>query len=172
MDFSTSFYKGAAGTGKTTASIKYLENLSQNTDDGILILIPQKTLATPYYEVSKKINGSPPDIFTIAGLATQMVELFWPTIGQEAGFKNPEATPVFLNLESVGTCSGLHFCLVRSRFYCRTGGIIPRGGSPSSGSALHRFRRSPSCVQSEKGSVVSRRNDTQVVPRSGESTAV
>jgi hypothetical protein len=100
MNFSTSFYKGAAGTGKTTASIKYLETLSQNTDDRILILIPQKTLGKSYYEVSKKINGSPPDIFTIAGLATQMVELFWPTIGEEAGFLNPEATPVFLNLES------------------------------------------------------------------------
>jgi hypothetical protein len=94
------FLHGPAGTGKTTHGVARMFELSANTYDGILVYVPQKTLAGPYYDAIQKLVGNEPDILTIGGLSARMVKLFWPMISGEAGFHHPEDEPTFLNLET------------------------------------------------------------------------
>jgi len=99
------FLEGPAGAGKTTAAVMRLERLvvSEVNSRSILLLLPQRALATPYYR-SLAERGMPdggiPSILTMAGLAQRMVELFWPMIVEEAGFSYPDRPPVFLTLET------------------------------------------------------------------------
>ena len=99
------FLEGPAGCGKTTAGVERALNLLQNGIPGnqILLLVPQRTLAAPYYEVLRS-PGTPPGgmvtILTIGGLARRAVELFWPLIAESAGFAFPGQAPTFLTLES------------------------------------------------------------------------
>ena len=85
------FLNGPAGFGKTTAAISRLEYLLDNkiSPQEILILVPQKTLALPYYRYLNSndfpANGEPV-ILTIGGMARRMVDLFWPMIYEIAGF--------------------------------------------------------------------------------------
>lgn len=99
------FLEGPAGTGKTTAGVQRVLRLINNGQrgDSILVITPQRTLATPYidgfYDLCSA-SGSPITCFTIGGLAQRMVNLFWPLIAQPSGFAHIDAPPTFLTLET------------------------------------------------------------------------
>ena len=99
------FLEGEAGTGKTTAGVARLLHLLQAgvPGDSILVLVPQRTLAQPYVEALKDPHlppGAPVTVLTVGGLARRLVELFWPLVGEAAGFARPDLAPVFLTLET------------------------------------------------------------------------
>ena len=99
------FLEGPAGTGKTTAGVGRLLHLldSRVRARAILVLAPQRTLATPYYEALRCPTvraGGQVTISTVGGLAQQAVDLFWPLIAEEAGFGQPDQPPTFLTLET------------------------------------------------------------------------
>ncbi len=99
------FLEGPAGAGKTTAGVAYLLRMlaSGVSARSILVLVPQRVLATPYYDALRSPDaaaGAQVTIFTIGGLAQRMVDLFWPLIARDAGFAHPERPPVFLTLET------------------------------------------------------------------------
>jgi hypothetical protein len=99
------FLEGPAGTGKTTIGIERMLFLMSAGVPGnsILVLVPQRTLGTPYIEALNTpgvVAGGMVSVVTISGLARRMVELFWPIIAEVAGFSQPEAPPTFLNLET------------------------------------------------------------------------
>lgn len=102
----TIFLEGAAGTGKTTVCIERMLNLLQTGQaaaDSILILVPQRTLAAPYFAALQRPDfpdGGQPRVMTIGSLSAEMVEFFWPLVAAEAGFHQPRTQPTFLNLET------------------------------------------------------------------------
>lgn len=99
------FLEGPAGAGKTTAAVQRLLHLLERRVRGetVLLLLPQRTLATPYEkalrgpEAAAGIYVQP---VTLGGLARRMVDLFWPLVAERAGFAHPDAPPTFLNLEA------------------------------------------------------------------------
>ena len=99
------FLEGPAGTGKTTAGVGRLLHLldSRVRARAILVLAPQRTLATPYYEALRHPTvraGGQVTISTVGGLAQQAVDIFWPLIAEEASFGQPHQPPTFLTLET------------------------------------------------------------------------
>lgn len=99
------FLEGPAGSGKTTTAIFHLKNLQEQgvPAERILILVPQRTLAIPYYSFLRQPNqpaGGQASIVTLSGLAQRMIELFWPLIARDAGFARPDFPPLFLTLET------------------------------------------------------------------------
>ena len=99
------FLCGPAGSGKTTAAIARLENLfgKGSSADSFLILVPQRTLAKPYYDFSlgrKFVFKGEPTILTLGGLAQRMVDLFWPLAAGECGFESTALPPTFLTIET------------------------------------------------------------------------
>ncbi|HUW15412.1 MAG TPA: DEAD/DEAH box helicase family protein, partial [Anaerolineae bacterium] len=99
------FLHGPAGSGKTTAGVARLLHLLAAGVDArsILLLVPQRTLAAPYYAALRRPTidaGGQVTIFTIGGLAQRMVDLFWPLVAGEAGFARPDQPPTFLTLET------------------------------------------------------------------------
>ena len=99
------FLTGYAGTGKTTAAAARLRQmlLAGIPGDQILVLVPQRTLAEPYYLAASDPSlpaGSPIDVATMGGLGQRMIRLFWPLIAAQAGFNKPHEPPVFLTLET------------------------------------------------------------------------
>jgi hypothetical protein len=99
------FAEGAAGTGKTTAAVaRLLHLLDAGVPAGsILVVVPQRTLATPYFDGLRSAPlraGGQVTVLTIGGLARRMVDLFWPLVAREAGFGQPEQPPTFLTLET------------------------------------------------------------------------
>lgn len=98
--------EGIAGSGKTTAGVQRMLHLLDNgvSADSILVYVPQKTLAQPYYDAlreDKNRRGGQVTIHTIGSLALRTVEMFWFMIAQEVGFKKPDDLPNFLSLELV-----------------------------------------------------------------------
>ena len=98
------FLEGPAGTGKTGLAIEHLLNLVNQgvPADSILILVPQRTLAFPYYRCIRDTSfpaGSIPTVVTLGGLAQRMVALFWPLAASLANL-SMERQPVFLTLET------------------------------------------------------------------------
>lgn len=93
------FLEGPAGAGKTTWGCNYLAELLAHPSGGVLLLVPQKILADPYLDVIRDSGGLFEDVFTIGSLAKSMVEMYWPMVSKDAGFKYPELPPTFLNLE-------------------------------------------------------------------------
>jgi hypothetical protein len=99
------FLEGPAGTGKTTVGIERMLYLMSSGISGssMLIFVPQRTLGTPYLDAMNApgvIAGGMPTLLTIGGLAQRMVDLFWPTIAEAAGFSKPENPPTYLTLET------------------------------------------------------------------------
>ncbi len=101
----SAFLEGPAGSGKTTAGVERLLTLLANGVDGqeILVLIPQRTLAFPYYQALESPDlpyGGLPTVATLGGIARRSIELFWPLIAAQAGFQDPNGQPTFLTLET------------------------------------------------------------------------
>ena len=99
------FLSGPAGYGKTTVGTgRLLRLLGSGVEaDSILVLTPQRTLQTPYEAALRSPQVGPGSLATLAtvgGLARRMVELFWPLVGEAAGFAHPDRPPVFLTLET------------------------------------------------------------------------
>jgi len=99
------YVEGPSGAGKSTAAAARLQAMIESGIPGhsILMLVPQRTLAYPYYEVMSQPvlpAGSLPDVFTLGGLARRLVDLFWPMLARDAGFAHPDRPPVFLNVET------------------------------------------------------------------------
>jgi hypothetical protein len=99
------FLQGAAGCGKTTAAVQRLLHLLQAgvPARNILVLAPQRTLASPYTDALRRPTvrpGGQVTVSTVGGLAQRMVELFWPLVAAQAGFSLPEKPPTFLTLET------------------------------------------------------------------------
>ena len=99
------FLEGPAGAGKTTAGVERLLHLLDSgvPAGSILVIVPQRTLAVPYYDALRRAvvcAGGQVAIYTIGGLAQRMVDLYWPLVAQEAGFAHPDQPPTFLTLET------------------------------------------------------------------------
>jgi hypothetical protein len=99
------FLEGPAGTGKTTAGVARMRHLitSGLSADTLLVIVPQRTLAQPYYDALHQPDmpsGGVVDVATVGGLARRMVDLFWPLVAEEAGFGRPDERPTFLTLET------------------------------------------------------------------------
>jgi hypothetical protein len=99
------FLEGPASTGKTTAAVARLLHLLESgvPGDAILVVVPQRTLATPYYDALRRASvpaGGQVTILTVGGLAQRTVDLFWPLVVEDAGFGHPEGGPTFLTLET------------------------------------------------------------------------
>ena len=99
------FLAGPAGAGKTTAGVGRLLHLLESgvPADSILIITPQRTLASPYYDALRRSTvraGGQVTVLTVGGLAQRTVDLFWPLVAEEAGFGHPEDAPAFLTLET------------------------------------------------------------------------
>lgn len=100
----TIFLEGDYGTGKTTAAIERVKNLIRDgvPPDSILIIVPQAALALPYRDAlrrSRAVKGATVHTTTMAGLAANLVDLFWPLVADSVGFANPLDRPHFLSLE-------------------------------------------------------------------------
>lgn len=99
------FLSGPAGSGKTTAgTARALQWIQAGIPaEEILILVPQRSLALPYYEALRDPAlppGGVSDILTFGGLGQRLIALFWPLIAEEAGFQHPDRPPSFLTLET------------------------------------------------------------------------
>ncbi len=99
------FLEGPAGAGKTTAGVARLLHLIEAgvPADAILVIVPQRTLASPYYEALRRATvraGGEVTVSTVGGLAQRTVDLFWPLVVEEGGFGHPEDPPTFLTLET------------------------------------------------------------------------
>ena len=100
------FLYGPAGTGKTTAAVARLLHLLDDAGvpgSEILVLVPQRTLALPFYDALNAPDrppGAPVMVSTLGGLAQRAVELFWPLVAEAHGFADPALRPVFLSLEA------------------------------------------------------------------------
>ena len=95
------FLEGNSGCGKTTAAVGRLSGILETTSQGseILVLIPTRTLAKPYYAIHSS-KGIRPLILTYNGFIQRSLETFWPLVSEKAGFSFPEKAPCFLTIES------------------------------------------------------------------------
>ena len=97
---------GPFGSGKTTLAIervRWLLGQERIRGDDIIVLTPQRTLAQPYHEALRQADlppGPPVRMTTLAGLARDAVQLYWPLLSNAAGFIDPSREPTFLNLET------------------------------------------------------------------------
>jgi hypothetical protein len=99
------FLEGPAGAGKTTVGVERMLHLMAQgvRGDSILVLLPQRNLAGPYYEALSNpglVAGGAVEVLTLGGLVQKMVALFWPLVADQAGFSQPDRAPTFLNLET------------------------------------------------------------------------
>lgn len=99
------FLEGPAGCGKTTACVERLLYLLEHdvAGDSIIVIVPQRTLGTPYINALRTPGvtaGGRVSVLTMWGIARQMLLLFWPLIGEKAGFAHPEDQPSFLTMET------------------------------------------------------------------------
>ncbi len=100
------FLSGAAGTGKTTVGVRRLRHWIDTgiPAHSILVLVPQKRLALPYYaEIRnpRRRAGAEVTIATLGSLSYQIVNLFWPLIAEQLSQHDPFRHPKFLSSELV-----------------------------------------------------------------------
>jgi hypothetical protein len=101
----TIFLSGPPGSGKTTLAVRRLRYLLEEgvPAEQMLILVPQRTLAAPYYDALHSVDspaGGAVDVATIGGLARRTLDLFWPLVAGKVGFAQPDHPPRFLTLET------------------------------------------------------------------------
>ena len=101
----TMLVEGPFGAGKTSFAVKMLLTWLEAgvPPERILVLLPQRTLAEPYERALRSPARGPMgsvDIRTVAGVARESVALYWPLVAGEAGFREPERRPRFLNIET------------------------------------------------------------------------
>jgi hypothetical protein len=100
------FLSGPHGSGKTTLAlerVRWLLRQERVRGDDILVLVPQRTLGNPYTNALRSEQtpaGPPVQVTTVAGLARNAVELYWPLLASGAGFSDPQREPTFLDLET------------------------------------------------------------------------
>jgi len=97
---------GPFGSGKTALAIervRWLLAQERTRGDDILVVVPQRTLAQPYYDALRGSDappGPPVRVTTLAGLARNALELYWPLLASAAEFEDAKREPTFLNLET------------------------------------------------------------------------
>jgi superfamily I DNA/RNA helicase len=101
----TIFLSGPPGCGKTTLGVQRLQHLLAQGVPGeqILILVPQRTLGSPYYDALQAADapaGGMVTVATVGGIARRTIELFWPLVAGPAGFARPDYPARFLTLET------------------------------------------------------------------------
>jgi hypothetical protein len=99
------FLSGLPGSGKTTLAVHRLRSLLEVgvPAEQVLVLVPQRTLAQPYFDAVRSADlpaGGTVDVVTLGGLARRALDLFWPLVGETAGFAEPDRPPRFLTLET------------------------------------------------------------------------
>lgn len=96
------FLEGFSGTGKSTAGVAYMERLLSlsRVPESILVLVPQRSLGRPYSEAVRSPATPQVSILTMYGLARRSIDLFWPLVGEAAGFARPDEPPTFLTIET------------------------------------------------------------------------
>ncbi len=105
------FLSGPFGCGKSTLAVervRWLIRQERVRGDDILILVPQRTLAQTYYTALRSADlppGTGPQVTTVAGLARNAVQLYWPLLTADGGFPDDgnsgaKREPTFLNLET------------------------------------------------------------------------
>jgi len=104
-DGETLFVHGPAGAGKSAALRQRLLYLLAQPlrGESILVLVPDRAGRFALERDLAAARLGPhgrPVINTYYGLARQMVDLFWPAIAGQAGFRAPTSEPTFLTYES------------------------------------------------------------------------
>lgn len=98
------FLHGEAGTGKTTvATNRLIRLLEESSNDQVLVLTPQRSMASIYQQNisdNKQVNPSHVSLLTMGSLVRRMVSLFWPLFSENSGFHWPYRPPQFLTLET------------------------------------------------------------------------
>jgi hypothetical protein len=102
---STIFLEGLAGSGKTTSSVLHLRKLIESgvSGDEIIVFVPQRNLAEPYYTLIEQptiARNGIVTVITLDGLAQRLIDLFWPLVSEKAGFASPNQFPTYLTLET------------------------------------------------------------------------
>jgi hypothetical protein len=97
--------EGPAGTGKTTTAVQRLLQMVHGgvPAESILILVPQRSLGSPYAQVLRQPElppGGIANVVTLGGLGQRLIDLFWPMIARASGFAQPDRPPTFLTLET------------------------------------------------------------------------
>lgn len=100
------FLRGPAGVGKTTVGVQRLRHLLATgvSAHSILVLVPQKRLALPYYTElrnPRRLAGANVTVATLGSLAQQVVNLFWPLTIEKLGQTEPFRRPLFLSQELI-----------------------------------------------------------------------
>ncbi|MEZ4614139.1 MAG: hypothetical protein R2867_01305 [Caldilineaceae bacterium] len=94
------FLTGPFGSGKTTWPLNESAGCWRKNGwrgDDILVLTPQRTLAEPFIRPCSATmpSGAPVRVTTLAGLARQAVELYWPLLATVADFADARREPTF-----------------------------------------------------------------------------
>src|SRR5215212_10173404 len=100
------FLSGWAGTGKTTVGVGRLRHLIDSgvPAHSILVLVPQKRLALPFYNEirnPRRKAGSEATVATLGSLSHQIVNLFWPLIAGKLSQNDLYRRPAFLSSELI-----------------------------------------------------------------------
>lgn len=100
------FLSGWAGTGKTTVGVRRLRHLIDSgvPAHSILVLVPQKRLALPYYSEirnPRRKAGAEVTVATLGSLSRQIVNLFWPLIADQLSHRDPYRRPAFISSELI-----------------------------------------------------------------------